>query len=596
MTSVVTLTTVGVCLILITTAYILSRSVIFSNAKETLMRQATTIANEVSEVITMRNRQVALLANDNTFDSWQSDFDVNSPEVHNSVAKFVSMFKGDPTLNRFIIGNGEGSGITSEYKVVDLSSRNYYTETMQGHLGSLDLRLSQSNETMSAMYSYPLKNNQKELIGVLTIGVDAAIFTEIVKSVEIGTETPYIIDTTGRIVAHEISELVMTEANILDETSRGLFVKQAVGDQKLGLGSYIRREETIVAAYAPVSGTNWIVIVPMKQSETLQGAYHIQGCMALLMLFAMLLSFLLAAWVARFVSKPIGVLKAMTDSMSSGDLVLADVVSREETDKILARKDELGILCRSVVSLNDNLTSTLKDIKSAVNKMADSAVVIDDTATIVADGATQQASATQEITSTMEEMVSMIKQNASNARQTEDRANQAISKGEEGAQIVLTTADVMHQIGDKTKLIEEISQQTNILALNASIEAARAGAAGKGFAVVAQEVIKLAEVINDAALQITQLSQQGVRLAENSGKAVEALLPDVKTTGSLVKEIVTASAEQEAGAEHVSIAMQQMDKVTQVNAKSSDELNRMAGDLNAQANNLRKSLEVFKIK
>lgn len=595
MTSIITLATAGVCLALIIAAYIYSMRVITNEANESLKRQAETTANEIAEIVAMRNRQVSIVAKGHHFDSYINGIDVKSPKVRETVTMFKGMLEGDSTIVRFVIINDKGDGITTEYNLVDLTQRAYYRETIKGNIGRPDLIVSKTSGKMTTMYSVPINNANDDVIGVLAIGIDAGAFSEIVRDVKIGSEHPFIIDLDGRVIAHDINELVLTGYNILDDEQAVAFVENAIAANEAGTGNYARGDDKLIAGYAPIKGTHWLVISPMKEREAFEGIVYMRTRLSLLMLAAIVMALILAYRIARRVSVPIVTLKKITDSMSKGNLMISDVVTEAETQALLKRTDELGELGRSVNTLNHNLIETLSDIKTAVDKVASNATLINNTASSVADGAAQQASATQEITSTMEEMASMIKQNAMNARDTENASNAAVKKGEEGAKIVLEAVEIMKQIGEKINVVESISQQTNMLAINASIEAARAGNAGKGFAIVAQEVKQLAETTNDAAQEITKLSALGIQLAENSGQAVEGLLPDIQSTCSLVKEIVAASEEQETGAEHVSQAMQQMDHVTQSNAVSSDELNKMAENLDVEADNLQKSLSVFKI-
>ncbi len=595
MTSIITLATAGVCLALIIAAYVYSKNVLKNETHAALMRQAETTANEIAEIVAMRNRQVSIVAKGHHFDSYIDGMDVRSQKVSETVTLFKGMLEGDPTIVRFVIINKDGEGITTEHNVVDLTQRAYFRETIKGNIGRPDLIVSKTSGKMTAMYSVPIENSRSEVIGVLATGIDAGVFSEIVQDVNIGSEHPYIIDLDGRVIAHENHEMVLEGYNLLQDSLTKEFVSNIVAKPEIGVGEYPRENENIIAGYSPVKGTHWMVVAPMKESEAYEGAQYMRIRLAMLMLGALVVAFILAVRIARRVSKPVEIAKRITDSMAKGNLIISEVVTDEEKTKVLSRKDELGELAASVIKLNENLVEMLTDIKKAVKEVAEGAIKIDDTATVVEDGATEQATATEEITSTMDQMAAMIKQNAENARQTEEKANQAIKKGEEGAHIVLETVKVMQEIAEKIQVIESISQQTNILALNASIEAARAGAAGKGFAVVAQEVISLAETTKEAAQEITELSQHGMKLAESSGQAVESLLPDIKKTGYLVKEIVVASAEQETGATHVASAMQQMDNVTQVNAKSSEELNNMASAMNTQANKLQNYLEIFKI-
>jgi methyl-accepting chemotaxis protein len=140
------------------------------------------------------------------------------------------------------------------------------------------------------------------------------------------------------------------------------------------------------------------------------------------------------------------------------------------------------------------------------------------------------------------------------------------------------------------KTIDEISFQTNILALNAAVEAARAGEAGAGFAVVADEVRALAQrsalAAKETAAKIDDSvakSQQGAQISTEVAKSFEIIQQQVLQLDQLVGEIATASNEQSQGINQVTIAVSQMDRITQSNAASAEETSAASQDLNAQA-------------
>jgi methyl-accepting chemotaxis protein len=152
----------------------------------------------------------------------------------------------------------------------------------------------------------------------------------------------------------------------------------------------------------------------------------------------------------------------------------------------------------------------------------------------------------------------------------------------------------MQTIAEKIGIVQEIARQTDLLALNAAVEAARAGEHGRGFAVVASEVRKLAERSQIAASEISGLSSETVRTARSAGEMLGALVPDIRKTAELVAEISAACREQDVGASQINEAIQQLDKVTQLNASASEQMSATSEELASQAEELQSSIAYFR--
>ncbi|MHB1351303.1 MAG: methyl-accepting chemotaxis protein [Desulfobulbaceae bacterium] len=301
---------------------------------------------------------------------------------------------------------------------------------------------------------------------------------------------------------------------------------------------------------------------------------------------ALLIAVAFSFYLTILITRPVKEAIKLVARVAEGDLT-----TRFETKST----DEIGQLTQSMKNMVEKLAIIVADVQNAAENVAAGSEMVSSSTEELSQGASEQAASAEESSSSMEQMVANIRQNADNARQTEKIAIKAAEDAQEGGKAVTGTVTAMKNIAEKISIIEEIARQTDLLALNAAIEAARAGEHGKGFAVVAAEVRKLAERSATAAGEISTLSSSSIQVAEQAGKLIETIIPDIQRTAELVQEINAASNEQTAGADQVNRAIQQLDEVIQQNASVAEEMSSTAEELTAQAQAMQDAMAIFKV-
>lgn len=264
-------------------------------------------------------------------------------------------------------------------------------------------------------------------------------------------------------------------------------------------------------------------------------------------------------------------------------------------------------LLLSIRKLNRDLSLTLGQINLSADQVAADSDQVSNGAQALSQGATEQAAAVEELATTIAGISQQVKDTAENAQHAREQSTEAGVEVEACNHQMRDMVAAMEEISRTSneiskiiKTIEDIAFQTNILALNASVEASRAGAAGKGFAVVAEEVRMLASKSSTASQNTSELIEssigavkRGTKLADSTAQSLVKVMEDMRSTSETVDKIADAAEEQASAVEQVTVGVDQISSVVQTNSSTAVESAASSEQLSSQATMLKDLVSKF---
>ncbi|RLD68858.1 MAG: hypothetical protein DRI95_01815 [Bacteroidetes bacterium] len=300
----------------------------------------------------------------------------------------------------------------------------------------------------------------------------------------------------------------------------------------------------------------------------------------------LIIVFLITFLLSKMIVSPIEESTKIATIIGSGDFTV-------KTN--FKSKDELGKLVDSLIKMSGKLGSLISNIKDGAGELNSIGIEEQKKSAVLMDSSANIATSIEEVSSSLEQMDSRISATSDITMKAEQLSSHVGAGITKSSELVRKTSDSMKLIGNKIEIINEIAFKTNLLSLNAAVEAARAGQYGKGFTVVANEVKKLSENAKEAANEIIKAAQQGVNISSESEDKLSILIPDIEKILQIVKEIAEATDEIKIGIEQINSVIITLNDSAQENSTTSELLAENSKLLIKNSNKLNKLVNIFKV-
>jgi len=535
-----------------------------------------------------------------------------------------------------------------EDNVTNLGDKDYIKKAFTGKTSISDVIISPVTNKPVVIFAAPVfKDDSKDapVLGVVAARKDGTKFLSgLVNDIRTNYKTEYgfLVNGKGTIVAHPDAELVNKQSNPVKEAetnpSRRLLAEMIakVVREKTGSAQYTNDGKEMVCAFTPIPGYDWILVENVEKSEVIAPVIRIRNIMLIIGLICGTAGIIVAIFAGRSITKPLTSMTKIVKHTGSGDL----------TKRVnIKSKDEIGELANGFNTMLDNIKTLITTIKqeserlsgigdtltgsssktaAAVREITNNIqsiqnLAVNQSASVTQTNATMeqisgniqklndhvyhQTQSVSQSSSAVEEMLANIQSVTQTLFKNTDKVNEltdASGVGRDGLQTVVSDVKEIAKESEGllqiNSVIQNIASQTNLLSMNAAIEAAHAGDTGRGFAVVADEIRKLAESSSSQSKTIVSVLKKMKgsidKISQSTGSALEsfeAIEGGIMTVSDQEGNIRGAMEEQSQGSKQILDAIGQLNEITQQVKNSSVEMLEGAKEIISEGRNLEKA-------
>lgn len=547
----------------------------------------------------------------------------------------------------FTSGNILDTNGVSRKDKTDFSDRDYVQKALSGNANISDLTLSKYTQNYGFSVASPVYDKNNAVNGVVYYRMDVDFMSNILDQISISDNSyTYLVDGNGLVIVHPDKSLI-GKYNITDTKSGLGDISKAILSNESGAGEYTKDSNDYLCGYSPIEDTNgWTVVVAAPKNDFMGPTKAAMKTLMIVSIIALVAALLIAGIFSGKIGSAVHRVSQELSYLSVGDLTHEIDPSKRkdeighlqnstrelqqtfrkiinETNTILGgmasydlRQEDMhpypgdfNQLSDSVNNIRKILQGLIRQVQSAASSVGIGSSELSSAADALAAGTVTQASSISQLVSSVEEVTERIVSDSENEENVQKRLQELDSlivtgnnRMDDLNAVVAEVANMSSDIQNIISTIESIAFQINILALNASVEAAHAGESGRGFAVVADE-------ISDLASKTSESSKQTADLINNCIKQIEAAMTCADATSKCLKDIVDNSVQiseafktisndtkiQADKSVHIKSEISNISDVVQTNTATAEETAAATQELSEQAKSLSSLIAKFHV-